>query len=181
MRKILLLVAACALAIVIAPTARAHGDLEGAFPKPGSKLGKPPRHLKVEFSQALKQKAAFKVVDGCKDDLTRETFVTGRTGHIFLQKGGSPGRWKVFYRVVSAEDGHVSKGSYRLRVEGKKDCGEPENGAGEQPGDGGTGPGDGRAAPAGGEVGGEPFPVVPVGLGALGLVAVGLLIRRVAR
>jgi methionine-rich copper-binding protein CopC len=165
-----------ALGLTIPGKAFAHGDIESTIPEAGSKLGKAPNHLIINFTEAPTKDAVFKVLDGCGRDVIDQAAVQGGTGHIFLGSGAEPGKWKVSYKVVSAVDGHPSKGSYGLTVKGKRDCG----GAGGGNGAGGAGNAAGDGAPPSDDGDGGSFPVVPVALGTVGLVALAFLARRAA-
>jgi copper resistance protein C len=184
MKRLIRLLVALALLLAAPAVAFGHGELESAIPEPDSTLGKPPNHLILNFTEPPTKDAVFKVLDGCGRNLIAETAVQERTGHVFLTKGGQPGEWKVSYKVVSATDGHASKGSYGLTVRGQKDCSEPEeptgNGGGGTDGNGGGG-GD-QAAPTGDEAeGGSSFPWVPVAIGTVALVALAFIARRATR
>lgn len=162
------------MVVVLASIAAAHGGLQQSNPEDGARLDEPPPRVTLTFSEVPAGDSVLKVVDGCRRDVVASTSVSG--GELLGAIGDAqPGRWKVSYRVISAEDGHLTKGSLRFTVEGDKDC-NPDNGDGsDEPGDpggGGTG-----AAP---DSGGSDFPVVPVALGATGLVLVGLVVRRVS-
>jgi methionine-rich copper-binding protein CopC len=180
MRRTLLLFLTLALGVMIPGTALGHGEIESAIPEAGSKLGKAPNHVIINFTEAPTKDAVFKVLDGCGRNLIDQAAVQGRTGHIFLASGGEPGEWEVSYKIVSAVDGHPTKDSYGLTVTGKKDCSAGGDGGGNA-GNAGNG-GGGGAAPRGGEGSddGGSFPVVPVALGTVGLVALAFLARRAA-
>jgi methionine-rich copper-binding protein CopC len=179
MRRSFLFLVTLAFGLTISATAFAHGEIESTIPEADSKLGKAPNHLIINFSEAPTKDAVFKVLDGCGRNMIDQAGVQGGTGHIFLASGGEPGKWEVSYKIVSAVDGHPSNGSYGLTVQGKKDCGGSSGGGGNAPnGGGGNAAGDG--APTGNEEDGGSFPVVPVLLGTVGLVALAFLARRAA-
>jgi methionine-rich copper-binding protein CopC len=184
MRKVRFLLVALALPLAFSAPALGHGELESAIPEPDSTLGGPPNHLIINFTEPPTKDAEFKVTDGCGRNLINETAVQERVGHIFLVKGGEPGKWKVSYKVVSAADGHVSKGSYGLTIKGKKDCSapEPSEDGGGDAGGGAAGGGDGgsgdQAAPTSDEESGSSFPVVPVAIGTVALLVLAFIARR---
>ena len=157
--------------------AAAHGDLQGTIPEKGSTLQKPPDHLIINFTEAPAEQSAVSVEDGCSDEVVDQLEFEDKVAHVFLTSA-EPGKWKVSYEVVSAVDGHKTKGSYSLTVRGKADCS-----GGSKSDDGGTGPGP-QAGGGPGETTDEDedgsFPVVPVVIGSAGLVALAVLARRLS-
>lgn len=184
--RTLMLPAVLLFALAFPGHAWAHGEIDSAIPEPESSVGRPPNHLIINFTEAPTKDAVFKVVDGCGNELIDETKTTveDRVGHLYLDKGGQPGEWKVSYKIVSAVDGHPSKGSYTLDVQGKKDCSAPE--PSEDGGGNGGGAGGGDQAAGDGEPTsdtedeGSSFPIVPVALGTVAVIAVAFLARRAA-
>jgi len=177
MRRILAVVVALGLAQLMSGTALAHGELESEFPEAESTLGKPPDHVILNFTEAPTNDAVFNVTDGCGTEMIAEAAVQQRAGHLFLTKDGQPGTWKVSYKVVSAEDGHLSKGSYALTVKGKKDC-SPDEPSGNGGNGGGNAAGGTGGAPTGDEDDGGSFPVVPVIIGTVALLGLAFIARR---
>ena len=166
------------LALVAPGPALAHGELLSTKPEKNSTVAKPPGHLIIEFTEAPTKQSLVKVRDGCGDEVVDQLAFEDRKAHVFLTKA-QPGKWKVSYDVVSAVDGHPSKGSYALTVEGKADCSSPKGDPKDDSGNGGTGPGPGAAGdPEGSDE--SSFPVVPVVIGTLALVAVALIVRRLS-
>jgi copper resistance protein C len=184
MRRATLLLAA-ALVAVFPTAALAHGEIESTIPEADATLKKPPNHLIINFTEAPTKDAVFKVVDGCGTNVIDQAEVQERVGHIFLTSGAQPGKWKVSYKIVSAVDGHPTKGGYGLTVKGQTDCSEPDgsgNGGGNgNGGNGGAGAAGDTGAPAGAETDdGGSFPIVPVALGTIAVVALAFLARRAA-
>ncbi len=177
-RALLASTAAGALFCLWAAPAFAHGDLHGTVPEKGSTLARAPDHLIINFTEPPAEQSVVSVTDGCSDEVIDELEFDGKAAHVFLSKG-QPGKWKVSYKVVSAVDGHRTNGSYALKVTGKREC-SGTGGAPDGPDKDGSGPG-----PQAGEDG-DPdeeessFPVVPVALGSLGLVALALVARRLS-
>jgi methionine-rich copper-binding protein CopC len=165
------------LLLALAGPAGAHGGLEVSDPEDGARLSGAPKSVSMTFTEMPSNDSVLKVVDGCRRDVIRRT---SATDHTLLGKIGAaqPGKWKASYRVISAEDGHLTKGAIRFTVEGKKDCTPDDDGSGEpseEPGDAGN---DSAADPPGEEE--SDFPVVPVAVGAAGLLIVGVVVRRVS-
>jgi methionine-rich copper-binding protein CopC len=166
------------LLIVAAGTAFAHGGLQASSPEDGARVSRAPRRVSMTFSEAPSKDSVLEVVDGCRRDVVGAISVEGNdlVGAI---GEAQPGKWKARYRVISAEDGHLTKGTLSFTVAGKKDCNP--NGDGDNATEVPAGDGDesrGSATPPGDD--GSSFPVVPVAVGAAGLVLVGLVVRRVS-
>jgi methionine-rich copper-binding protein CopC len=181
-RRLLFLFVLVAVGGALSSTALGHGEIDSAIPEPESTAGRPPNHLIINFTEAPTKDAVFKVLDGCGTNLIDVAEIEDGTGHVFLTKGGEPGEWKVSYKIVSAVDGHPTKGSYGLTVKGKKDCSEAgDPGGGDPQGNAGGGNGGGAAgAPPGDGDDGGSFPVIPVALGTVGVVALAFIARRAA-
>lgn len=176
--KLFALVAVFGLSVLSAP-ASAHGDIESTSPKRGATLKEPTDHVLINFTEAPTDNASVQVIDGCGTDLTQDVFVTQRTLHVLLDEG-QPGRWQVAYRVISAEDGHKTNGSFNFKVRGQADCGGGE----EEPDvDSETiGPDDGsgeQAAPDGGPASDQKsnLPLVAIFVGGLALIGIAALVR----
>ena len=171
----------CAVAVVwlilgaLAGAAVAHGGLQASTPQDGARVKTVPSRVTMTFSEVPSKDSVMKVVDGCRRDVVASTSVGGNqlVGAI---GDAQPGNWKATYRVISAEDGHLTRGKLSFTVAGKKDCNPEEE---EEPSDEPSDPGDGgTATPTPDDD--SSFPVVPVAVGAAGLVIVGLVVRRVS-
>lgn len=158
----------------LAAPAGAHGEIQGTDPEPQSRVRRAPRSVAVTFTEAPTAQAVLKVTDGCKRDVGQGVDVTDATATVQVATG-QPGKWKVSYRVISALDGHLTRGGYTFTVAGKRDC-TPDEKPTDDPGDGST-----EAAPPEEDVdepGGSGAPVVPIALGAAALIAIALVVRR---
>jgi copper resistance protein C len=164
-------------------SASAHGELEGADPEPNAQLKAPPPDVTMTFTEEPSSDSVIDVTDGCGNDVVQQSLVDGNDFVVRLATG-QPGKWNASFRVISAEDGHLTKGQYSFTVAGKKDCSPDKGGDGNGNGDGnGDGPspgtgGDGSNASDDLPDDGSDFPVVPVVIGAVVLVVVGVVIRR---
>ena len=119
-----LVVLGVALFIGLVPAAAiAHGDLQGTTPEDGATLGSRPKEVAIVFTEPPTNDSRFEVLDGCGDDVFAGESGQGAERRLAVD-GGEPGKWKVTYRVISAEDGHFSKGGFGFRVEGRRDCSE---------------------------------------------------------
>jgi copper resistance protein C len=172
-----LLVASMVLGVVaVSGPAGAHGDIQASDPAPKSRVRGAPRSVAITFTEAPTPQAVLKVTDGCKRDVGQGVDVADATATVRVATG-QPGKWQVSYRVISSLDGHQTQGRYTFTVAGEKDCTpDPEpthSGINEDP----AAPNPDAAADD------EPddssgAPVVPIALGAVGLIAVALIVRR---
>lgn len=179
--KLMAWVAFLGFMAVMAP-AGAHGDIESTFPERGASIKKPTDHVMINFTEAPTDNASVRVVDGCGTDLVDEVYVTDRTLHVLLDDG-QPGRWEVTYRVISAEDGHKTNGTFPFRVRGSADCSsDGDNGNDTDadtetiaPGD----DGDDQAAPDTNPTSdsGGSLPLVAIFVGGLALIGIAALVR----
>ena len=96
---------------LLATPAVAHGGLEGSEPAADARVGKPPKRVTMAFSEVPSEDSVMKVVDGCKRDVLQATSAVGNdlVGEL---EAGQPGKWKASYRVISAEDGHLTRGTF---------------------------------------------------------------------
>ena len=171
-RKLLLVSMVLGLVAVAAP-AGAHGDIQATNPEPESKVRRAPRSVAVTFTEAPTAQAVLNVTDGCKRDVGQGVDVADATATVRVATG-QPGKWQVSYRVISSLDGHQTRGRYSFTVAGKKDC-TPDEDPTDDPGDGPTQAADGDTDEPEESSG---APVIPIALGAIGLIAVALIVRR---
>lgn len=169
------LVVACMVLGLAGSTAPAyaHGEIQGTDPEPQSTLRRAPRSVAVTFTEAPTAQAVLDVTDGCKRDVGQSVDVVDATATVRLAVG-QPGKWKVSYRVISALDGHMTRGGYSFTVAGKRDC-TPDDKPTDDPAPGAT-----QAAPPDepDEPEGSSAPVVPIAIGAVALVVIALVVRR---
>ena len=179
MRKTLLMSSVVTIIGACVTPAAAHGDLTATDPESGATIRKVPRVVSATFTETPARGAsAMKVRDGCRNRVGTQTTLTERTMEVQIQDA-RPGSWRVNYRIISAEDGHPSKGSYTFKVAGRKDCNKvSENpprsrSTPDAPGPG-AGAGEGRSS-------GGTFPFLLVGAGTVFVVIFALLVRRKPR
>lgn len=175
--------AAAIFAIALFPGAAfGHAEEVSTDPEAGSRLKEAPHHLVINVSETpVEDATSVEVTDGCDRVVATDLFTEEKTIHVNLSEVGRPGRWKVVYDTLSAEDGHTSGGDFTFRVAGKKNCSEPaaspapspEPTSGAEPGDQ-AGPDDGGDDESG-------FPVVPVAAAAIAIAGVALLARGSAK
>lgn len=151
--------------LTAAAPASAHAERLGSQPEEGARLKKAPTSISIDFTEPPTGDARLEVLDGCGDDVVQAVEVANRNITSPLQDG-EPGDWKVTSTVVSGIDGHQTKDSWSFEVAGQKDCSQ------------GGGAGEGGGEAAGDEQDdGSSLPVIPIALGAAGVLAVALLLR----
>lgn len=141
----------------------AHAERVSSHPEEGDRLKEAPSKVSIEFSEPPAADASLQVVDGCGNDVAGEVQVANQGISVPID-GGQPGKWKVDSTVVSGLDGHETRDSWTFSVGGKADCSQ--------------GGGGGRAR-GGGDEDESSFPVIPVVIGAVVVLAVALLLRAV--
>ncbi|MDQ3646145.1 MAG: copper resistance protein CopC [Actinomycetota bacterium] len=109
--------------VALGPSAAAHGDLVRSVPSAGSSLAKVPNHVKMTFGEPPTSDIKVTVLDPCGEDLVKQIFVDSKLAHVYLKRG-SPGRWRVTYRVISKVDGHPERGAFGFEVDGTEKCGD---------------------------------------------------------
>jgi methionine-rich copper-binding protein CopC len=166
-------------------TARAHSELESSRPAEGARQKKPPDHIVLRFSEVPAEDSIVKVSDECTKNLVDDSFVAGNAFHAQLV-GGTGGKYVVEYALISAEDGHPTRGTFSFTVKGPADCSadEPDDTAGNADGDAGNGNNDDGAAPDTEPTGDEDdssSPMIPIALGGLGAIAIAAIARLATR
>lgn len=158
--------------LALGDPALAHGDIAAAEPSRGADLRRVPQEVSITFTETPTQGASSLMIrDGCGNDVAAEPSLSGRT--LTSAVGESrPGRWRVRYRMLSQEDGHLSAGSYTFRVRGKRRCAV----AAAQPDPGS----DGETArqPDAEAEGGGSMTLIAIGVASLVLIALALVLRR---
>ena len=169
--------AAAALALSICAPALGHADVEETTPSANSRVGKPPREVKLVLAEPPGPGSTLQVRDGCRTNVVED--VMADEGESMLSAAlarGEPGRWMVRFESVSAVDGHLVRGGFKFTVAGRHRCGEGKNKGG-----GGTnrqGPQAGDLPRDSDESGSSSLPVVPLALGTAALVGIALVARR---
>lgn len=160
--------------------AAAHGDLRTTRPEADSTTPRVPKQIEIDFTEPPTNDPTIGIEDGCRRSVALDVTRTEEGGvTVAVDKAAQPGKFTVTYRIVSATDGHPSKGSYSFTVSGKKDCSQDKPKK-ERPGPPTGGGGDGQAAPDPGpdDDGGGSNWLLFVGGGTVLLVAVALVLRR---
>jgi methionine-rich copper-binding protein CopC len=141
----------------------AHGEFETSDPAKNATLEAVPPEVSVTYTETPAAGAKFVVKDGCGREVGAKAAVEGKA--LVAQVSGSqPGTWIVEWNVISAEDGHQTKGSLTFKVTGRPDC-------------------SGTATSGGGSTSGDEPSSIPsavfIGVGVgVALVAIAAIIRR---
>jgi methionine-rich copper-binding protein CopC len=176
---------AVAILCLGAGAAFAHGDTVKTDPKKNAQVAIP-RMVSVTLSEAPVPQSQLMVTDGCGDNVATNVSVKGETLQASIGDA-QPGKWKAAYRVVSAVDGHPTEDDWTFTVQGTADCdgddevAEPTDEPSPEP----TTTDDEPSSAAGDDSGTantsdteeSSFPVVPVVLGGIALVAVAAVVR----
>jgi len=176
---------AVAILCLGAGAAFAHGDTVKTDPKKNARVAIP-RMVSVTLSEAPVPQSQLMVTDGCGDNVAENVSVEGETLQASIGDA-QPGKWKAAYRVVSAVDGHPTEDDWSFTVQGTADCdgddevAEPTDEPSPEP----TTTDDEPSSAAGDDSGTtntsdtdeSSFPVVPVVLGGVALVAVAAVVR----
>jgi methionine-rich copper-binding protein CopC len=170
----------CVALLVLAvadSVASAHGVLLSSSPLAGSSLDQVPENVAVSFSEAPGPGTAVQVSDGCDRNVASPALSQGAVVDIGIEEA-EPGRWKVRFRVVSAVDGHSTRGNFAFKVRGNADCPPGERAEAWTEVQIGSGENTRIAGDAPPDDGG--FPVIPFAIGSIVIVAVALLLRYAA-
>jgi methionine-rich copper-binding protein CopC len=174
MKPLLVVLATAALVCLTQTAAFAHGDLAATVPAAGSKTDRVPKVVSVTFTETpARGGSTVRVKDGCNTNVTGNVSTSERTMEIPVA-GARPGHWQVSYQIVSAEDGHPSKGSYRFHVAGKPKCNAEPDPSKPSPdeGDGGD-----QAAPPGEQEDSGSLPLLPIAGGTMAIIIFALVVR----
>ena len=163
----------------------AHGDIVKTDPKKNAQIAMP-NVVSVTLSEAPVPQSKLAITDGCGRDVTEKVSVRDDTLQASVGDA-QPGKWTAAYQAVSAVDGHPTQSKWSFTVEGTADCdGETEEVVPtDDPSPVPTNTPDVTSNAAGDDSattntsGSEEssFPVVPVALGAVALVAIAAFVR----
>lgn len=105
------------LVLAQATPALAHDQLRSEVPQDGSQLSEPPREVSLDFGVTVNVQLATVVVRDAAGSDRSVGRARARAGQVVqpLTGAGSPGTWRVDFRVVSS-DGHPITGSYAFTV-----------------------------------------------------------------
>jgi copper resistance protein C len=109
--------AACAAAAMLSPiTAFAHAKLLGSSPAPGAQLGVPPKALTLRFDEKV-QLAVLKLSAGGTDiPVPFDRSVQAAPEVSVALPSLAPGTYRVQWSALTADDGHVVKGTFSFVV-----------------------------------------------------------------
>jgi methionine-rich copper-binding protein CopC len=162
------------LALSAGTPAWGHADVKETTPAMNSRLGKPPREVKLVLAEPPGPGSVLRVKDGCNSNVVEDVVASeGQSTLTAALLRGEPGRWRVRFESVSAVDGHLVRGGFKFRVAGKHRCNGNERKVARGPNHQGPSGGDLR-----GDEGGSGVPIVPLALGTAALVGIALVARR---
>jgi methionine-rich copper-binding protein CopC len=173
-RRSAVVTAGVVVALSVGAPALGHADLEETTPSANSRLGKPPREVKLVLAEPPGPGSTLRVRDGCRANVVED--VVADEGESILSATlarGEPGRWRVRFESVSAVDGHFVRGAFKFTVAGTHRCGEKKNGGARGSDRQGPHNRDPRE-----DSDNSSLPVVPLALGTAALVGIALVARR---
>lgn len=124
--------ASCAiLVLLILPgTAAAHAVLETSVPSFGQVVAKEPGHLTLEYDEdVVPALAQVSVLTPQGRDVAGIPRVSGSTVTVPL-RSGPKGSYTVRWRMVAADDGHVTEGAFSFGVDARPVAPAPAGGVG---------------------------------------------------
>jgi methionine-rich copper-binding protein CopC len=162
-KETLCVVAVAGVLIVgVAPAAFAHAELDHSSPAAKSTVGAVPKQVVGTYTEAVSNAGRMAIKDGCGKNAVTQTTAANLKFIATIDSQAQPGKWSVRWRMVSADDGHVTSGHFAFTVSGTANCNK-DKGAGAPPPASSTG---------------SSFPVIPVVIGAIVLVAAAVVLRR---
>jgi copper transport protein len=118
------------LLLVVASTAGAHAVLETSAPSYGAVVSAEPGHLTLDYNEDLvPQLAQVSVLTPAGRDLAGTPRVSGSTVTVPL-RSGPKGSYTVRWRMVAADDGHVTEGAFSFGVDAAPVAPAPLGGVG---------------------------------------------------
>jgi methionine-rich copper-binding protein CopC len=161
----------------LAPSpALGHAELNESSPPKGSRVKGVPEALVLSMSETPVEPATdMFVLDGCGNPVVVGVSTHEREIHVEIEDSAQPGRWRIEWETLSADDGHGSSGSFGFRVRGDQDCPDEDDGAGADE----RGEGDDSQAVGDPSADDERsgLPVVPIVIGAGALIGIAALAR----
>jgi methionine-rich copper-binding protein CopC len=154
--------------VLLPGPALAHAEMVTVEPAEGSRVDVVPTEVTISFTEPPTTAARVVVVDGCGDEVQSAVTVSNRQAVALVEPGAQPGPWRVSWSVISAVDGHGTRGQAGFAVSGRPSCST------ESPAPAASAPPIAAPPPAS-EDGGSPL--LPVTLGAAGIALVALLLR----
>jgi methionine-rich copper-binding protein CopC len=184
MRRVgLCAVSAAAIVWLSMTAAWAHGDIVKTDPKKNAQVALP-QVVSVTLAEAPVPQSKLAITDGCGRDVTEEVLVQDETMQASI-RDAQPGKWTATIRAVSAVDGHQTEDDWSFTVEGTADCDgdteevEATDDSSPEPAESThdeTAAGDDTSTNTSDSEEGS-FPVLPVIIGGVALVAVAAAVR----
>lgn len=130
-RRWALALACCAAALLLLPAvASAHAVLETSAPEYGAVVATEPKQLTLNYDEdVVPGLAQVSVLTPQGRDLARPPRVSGSTVIVPL-RSGPKGSYTVRWRMVAADDGHVTEGAFSFGVDAPPVAPAPAGGIG---------------------------------------------------
>jgi copper transport protein len=118
------------LLLILPGAAAAHAALETSVPAFGQVVAKEPDHLTLEYDEdVVPDLAQVSVLTPQGRELARPPRVSGSTVIVPL-RSGPKGSYTVRWRMVAADDGHVTEGAFSFGVDARPVAPVPAGGVG---------------------------------------------------
>jgi hypothetical protein len=117
MLKYAMLVAALSGALLAAPC-MAHAKLQSSSPANAAQLTEPPKTLTLQFNEAAKVAVLKLLNDGKETSIAIDKHAKASQSFTFPLPALAAGNYTVQWTAVSADDGHVTKGSFAFSIKG---------------------------------------------------------------
>ncbi|HVF52280.1 MAG TPA: copper resistance CopC family protein [Actinomycetota bacterium] len=152
---------------VLAVDASAHAAYESSDPPSDGTVSSPPPRVTVDFTEPVVDDSLLSITDPCGRQVdNRDSFVAADRITVTMS-GEAAGRYTVAFDVVSAVDGHPTRGRFNFTSTGGSPCpdaapapddppeeepepDDPATGEGSRPSDGASTEAEPTAGPSGG-------------------------------
>jgi copper resistance protein C len=114
LKNALLALALCG--IVLAAPCMAHAKLQSSTPSNNAKLTQAPKTLTLNFNEAARLAVLKLVRDGQEISVPLDKDAKAGQTFTLTLPALSPGNYTVQWSALSADDGHVTKGSFTFSI-----------------------------------------------------------------
>jgi len=104
--------------LVVAVPASAHAHLESSIPKSNAQLAEAPATLTLRFSEAAQLTLLTLTTAGHAMPVTLNPDAKAGAELVVPLPALKPGSYQVQWRVIAADDGHVTHGTFSFTVGG---------------------------------------------------------------
>lgn len=139
----------------LAAPASAHARYESSNPADGSSVARPPGEVQADFSEPVTSDSYMEITDPCGQVVSGDSRPVADKVNVSMS-GSRSGTYRVYYRVQSSVDSHVTDGTFTFTSSGGDPCpGEEPPGGGGTGGDDPSDPGNGGSDDSGSGGGGD--------------------------